>query len=83
MAEYDRNTATIEAIYIRKPLPNGQDEYIRRPYNLVTYDDGTLYVEPVSSIAGPFTYGDANPPATAVQIRVTDLDPYAGVTEVR
>jgi hypothetical protein len=83
MAEFSREAAVIEAVYIRRPLPNGQDEYMRRPYNLITYDDGQLYVEPLSTIAGPFTYGDVNSPATASIFRIADSEPFAGVTEVR
>lgn len=84
MAEFTREAAKIEEVYVRRQLPNGDSEYMRRPYNLVTYDNGEQYVEPINlGVPAPLTFGDWTSPATATTFAISDLDPLAGVTEIR
>ena len=83
MAEFTRETAVIEEVYLRVPKANGEDRYLARPYNLVTYDDGQQYVEPVSQGLVPDTFAALNPNATASKFLIVDVDPFVGVTEFR
>jgi hypothetical protein len=83
MAEYIKELALTEEVYVRVPKPSGDDRYLARPYNLVTYDDGQQYVEPVSVGIVPFTFSEINPNATASKLLIVDLDPFVGVTEIR
>ena len=83
MADFSREAATIEEVYIRVPKRDGSDEYLRRPYNLVTYDNGEQYVEPVSITGTPHAYGDLSFPAVSTKILIVDQDPYVGLTEIR
>ncbi len=83
MAEYIKETALTEEVYVRVPKPSGDDRYAPRPYNLVTYDDGQQYVEPVSVGIPANTFSELNPNAVASRLLIVDLDPFAGVTEIR
>jgi len=83
MAEYTKETALTEEVYVRVPKPSGDDRYLARPYNLVTYDDGQQYVEPVSMGVLTNTFSELNPTSTASKLLIVDLDPFAGVTEIR
>ncbi len=85
MAEFTRETALVEEVYIRVPKKSGDDRYLTRPYNLVTYDDGQQYVEPVSVqvVPFPYTYFELTPTSTASKFLIVDVAPYVGVTEIR
>ena len=84
MADFTRQKATILAVYRRRPLPGG-DEYVRQPFNLVSYDDASgQYVEPIPLVGGlAQTYYDQNDDDTASKQLVVDTIPFDGVTEIR
>ena len=82
-ATFARESAKIEEVYLRRPVAGGGQKYIRLPFNLVTHDDGNLYIEPVSSSQGNFTWSDINTDATDAEFRIEDVAPAQGVTEIR
>ena len=83
MAEFTKEAAKIEQVFVRRLLANGDSEYIRRPFNLVTYDNGVTYVEPVNSDLLPMARGQYESAATAVTFRIVDVEPFSELTEFR
>ena len=82
-ATFAKETAVIEEVYVRQVMAGGKEKYIRLPFNLVTYDDGQQYIEPVSCNQGIYTWNDINTPATDGKFRIEDVAPAQGVTEIR
>lgn len=85
MADFSREKAETLEVYRRKMLANGDNEYVRLPFNLVTYDDGSgQYIEPVPVVMDqPKTWNDQNTDACATTRLVVDTIPFDGVTEIR
>ena len=84
-ATFARETAKIKEVYRRRVYSGGAEKYIRLPFNLVTHDNGTEYIEPL-----PFqntdlakTWYDTNNDATNVTWLVVDTIPFDGITEIR
>ena len=84
MADFTREKATILEVYRRRVLPGGT-EYIRLPFNLVSYDDASgQYIEPIPIMQSqPYTYYDQNNDDTAGKQLIVDTLPFDGVTEIR
>ena len=84
MADFTREKATILEVYRRRSLPSG-DEYVRLPFNLVTYDDASgQYIEPVPTVqTQPYTWLDQNTDDCAAKRLIVDTIPFDGVTEIR
>ncbi len=68
MAEFTRETAKIEEVYQRRLLPNGDSKYIRKPVDIVTYDDGGTYLQPANLALVPFTAAEQNAGSGVTQI---------------
>ena len=83
MATFERSTADIKAVYVRRLLPGGNQTYDRLPYNLVTYDDGTSGIEGISEPhLSDMTPRDAEGQHDTPEIFITDKPPYRGVNEI-
>jgi len=86
MAEFSREKAKIQTVFIRRVFAGGVEKYERQPYNLVEYDDNSgSYIEPMSEIGlSGRTWGDVHTTATIPSFLILDSgEPWAGVTEIR
>jgi hypothetical protein len=86
MAEFSREKAKIQEVYIRRLFPGPVEKYERQPYNLVTYDDNSgSYFEPVSELGiSARTWGDVYTTASIPDELILDSGaPWSGVTEIR
>lgn len=83
MATFDQATAEIINVWVKFPLAAGNFKYVRQPFNLVTYDDGNQYFEPVNTGPASFTWMDRFPAQINQKIMIVDVAPGAGVTEIR
>ena len=82
MAVYNREDAKIQEVYVRRVLPNGDNNYRRLAFNLITYDDGTTYIEPVPTVNHDQTWEGMNSVATDAEFLILDAPPFSGVTEI-
>jgi hypothetical protein len=85
MAQFTREGAKIQEVYVRRVLPGGQQKYLRLPFNLIEYDDASgVYVEPIPTTGlVPWTFGDVNTAATDGDFLILDKQPFDGITEIR
>lgn len=85
MADFTREKATTLNVFRRRVLASGEQEYVRLPFNLVTYDDSSgQYIEPVPIVQQqPYTWFDQNNDDTAAKFLIVDTIPFDGVTEIR
>ena len=80
MATFAYENAKLSEVFLRRQLPNGDQKYLRLPFNIVCYDDGSgEYVEPIPALgnggaAQQFTalYTEANDPGQLI----VDRPPY-------
>lgn len=85
MAEFLRETAQIQFVWQRKRLPNGDEKKFRLPFDLVKYDNGQNYIEPINQ-GGPGavqTFTNINNPATAGTDLVVDTDTFSELHQFR
>lgn len=83
MANFDRNTALIQEVYVRRELPSGAQQYRRLAFNLITYEDGATYVEPVSTVNLDQTWEGLYNVDNDGEFLILDAPPFSGVTEIR
>ncbi len=85
MATFTRETATIQEVYYRVPLAAGKYKYVRQPFNLIKFDDGSgTYIEPISFHGmSNYTWSDVNSIANASEWLVLDQPvSWTGITEL-
>jgi hypothetical protein len=86
MAEFSREKAKIQEVYIRRMFPGPKEKYERQPYNLVEYDDNSgTYFEPLSEVGlSARTWNDVHTTATIPDELILDSGaPWSGVTEIK
>ena len=77
MAEYTRAAAfSVDNLYGRRITPSGDSRFYPRPFYLVTYDDGQLYLEPANNDLVPNTWAEVNPINQLETVRVVENEPF-------
>jgi hypothetical protein len=82
MATFNRNDATIQEVYVRRALPNGDNNYRRLAFNLIRYDNGETYVEPIAAVNFDQTWEGMHSVETDGEFLILDAPPFSGVTEI-
>ena len=83
MATFKLEDATVKQVFLRRILAGNRTAYERLPYDIVTYDDGTTAVQPLSSPGlSEMTWQDAFGSDYSPEFAIFDRPPYSGVTEI-
>ena len=84
---FSNETAFRQAVFTRKVLAGGREEYRREPFDLVQYEgDSTTYLEPIPALGygnNARQYDDANPSGTESEFLIVDAVPFREVQEFR